>query len=623
MGGLFSRFIGRLTAAVKDSPGEVSSAEWRSRGNAALSEGNLAAAADFYRRAVDTDPRDALARLNLGFALFEQSDAAAAQEQLTQALVLRQTDQDILHDVHYLLGRAYRAQGKDVLAIQSFEAALKLLPCFAEAMEELAQMLYAAGRYAESLDWSERLQRLRPSLAAEILLAQSLEGLGRAAESLAVLDGVVTKEHAPDAFGLDALAQHLRGNVLFAMGRHAEAAAAYDAAFEGKPDFAEAAASAAAAWYRVHRPDMALLRAEQALELRPGHVRSLCNRVIALQSLGRHDDAIAAAHALHRQWPHDTELQWTYGATMLLNGDFERGLPALEARWSLPGAGKRPDPRELGCPVWTGAEPVERRTLLLVAEQGFGDTLQFVRYAPELARLGAKVVLAVPEALEALLRVSMPECSVVTRLDETSGPAFHIPMMSLPLAMRSRLESIPSSVPYLQADPERVEHWRACLPSAPLRVGLVLSGNAAHANDRNRSIPLQHVMQIAVPGVLFVSLQREVRASDQAALTLSGFVDVADEIRSFADTAALVQALDLVISVDTSVAHLAGALARPLWLLLPHRPDWRWLLERDDSPWYPSARLFRQPAPGLWDPVLAEVRGALAELLSAKSPASA
>lgn len=487
-------------------------------------------------------------------------------------------------------------------------------------------------------DWPAVISRVRASLEERVRQqpAAELERciaprpswselLDRAHEQFSEgrLDAALASLDAADAqAGPHPLALHARGNVLFELARYEEAASAFDAACARKPELLEAVANAATAWNRLGRPQEALERAERALALRPDHVVSLNNRVIALQALGRGSEALAAAREASLKLPHDAELRWTYGATALLNGDFENGWPALDARWELPGAGRRPRADELGCPAWTGRESIEGRTLLLIAEQGFGDTLQFVRYVPQLRQRGARVVLWVPEPLDDLLSASMPYCTVTTREQNAPLADFHIPLMDLPLAMGTRLESIPSTVPYLRARPEDTQDWIAKLPAGGgLRVGLVWSGNPAHSNDKNRSLALAALLRVAVPGVCFVSLQREVRDADRNALEGSGICDVGDQLRSFSDTAALVEALDLVVSVDTSVAHLAGALGKPVWILLSYRPDWRWMMDRDDSPWYPTARLFRQPAPGAWEPVLDTVRGALTEL-AATAPAS-
>jgi tetratricopeptide (TPR) repeat protein len=457
----------------------------------------------------------------------------------------------------------------------------------------------------------------RPSWPELLEQAQGRFSQGAHAAALAALD-------AADAqAGPHPLTGHLRGNVLFELGRYEEAAQAFDAAAARKSGFVEAIANAAAAWLRAGRAAQSFDRAEAALRLKPGHVQSITTRMNALQSLGRHVEALAAAREAHQLYPGDPELEWTYGAYALLYGDYERGWAPLESRWQLPGAGKKPDAAELGCPAWTGAEPLEGRTILLLSEQGFGDTLQFVRYVPGLLRRGARVVVRVQEALRELIAQSLPECIVITRVEGAPRADFHIPLMGLPLAVGTRLETIPAQVPYLRIPARHISKWRARMPqSGKMRVGVAWSGNPNHTNDRNRSIPLAALLRAMVPGVEFVSLQRDVREADEETLLTSGILDLREELHSFADTAALVVTLDLVICVDTSVAHLAGALGRPLWVMLTHRPDWRWMVDREDSPWYPTARLFRQPAPGAWEPLVETLRSALAEF-AATRPASA
>ncbi len=255
------------------------------------------------------------------------------------------------------------------------------------------------------------------------------------------------------------------------------------------------------------------------------------------------------------------------------------------------------------------------KTVLLLAEQGLGDSIQFVRYAPLLTRQGARVVLWVPPELESLFRKSFPQCEVVIAAGQLPQVDFQCPLMSLPLAFNTSLHDIPVQDRYLHSDSALRDAWARRLgPHRLPRIGLVWSGNGAHKNDRNRSIPLSAFVRLAEPGSQFVSLQKEVRDDDKASMAeWPGLVHFGKELVSFADTAALIDALDLVISVDTSVAHLAAALGKPVWILLPRRPDWRWLMQRPDSPWYPTACLFRQDETRDWTPVLERVRLELAK----------
>jgi hypothetical protein len=285
-------------------------------------------------------------------------------------------------------------------------------------------------------------------------------------------------------------------------------------------------------------------------------------------------------------------------------------------RWRAEGfAAHQPAP-DSSQPQWTGQVPLEGRSILLFAEQGLGDTIQFLRYVPLVARRAARVLLQLPPALLPVLPDPGANCRVLRPGEPVPPHDLQCSLMSLPYAFGTALADIPAEIPYLQADADRRAHWAQILASARRpRVGIVWSGNPQHRNDRRRSIPLPMFRAIDPGAVQFAALQPQVRDADREAL--AGWPDVLDfgpELRDFAETAALIEALDLVVTVDTSVAHLAGALGKPVWILLPYVPDWRWMLDRADSPWYPTAKLYRQDADRDWAPVLARVRSDLAEL---------
>ncbi|MGH7995903.1 MAG: glycosyltransferase family 9 protein, partial [Opitutaceae bacterium] len=273
-------------------------------------------------------------------------------------------------------------------------------------------------------------------------------------------------------------------------------------------------------------------------------------------------------------------------------------------------AGKRSFPRK----PWLGERPIRGRTLFLQSEQGFGDMIQFVRFAPLLARLGARVHLEAEAPLARLFQASFPEIEAIHLVGAPIPQCEeHCTVPSLPLAFGTELASIPAAIPYLRAPEPLPPLWGETASAGPFRVGLAWSGNPAHHNDRNRSIPFAR-FRLAFDGLdrRFVSLQKDVRPADAAVFdATSSIVHAAHLMTDFAATAALVEQLDLVVSVDTAVAHLAAALGKAVWLLLPYAPDWRWMLGRTDSPWYPTMRLFRQPRAGDWDSVLAEVRANL------------
>jgi hypothetical protein len=262
--------------------------------------------------------------------------------------------------------------------------------------------------------------------------------------------------------------------------------------------------------------------------------------------------------------------------------------------------------------LWLGDRPVAGRTILLHAEQGFGDTIQFIRYAPLLAERGARVICEVQPALKSLLS-RLGGIEVIAKGDALPAFDLHCPLLSLPLAFGTRLETIPAPASYLAAPAERIEHWRARLPQGGPRIGFVWSGSPAHKNDANRSIPLRRLAALfeSLPFACF-SLQREWRDVDRAALrTLPNLVDLGPELSDFTETAAVISSLDVVVSVDTAVAHLAGALGKPVVILLPHAADFRWLRHRCDTPWYPAAKLLRQPAFGDWGGVIDRLAGVL------------
>ena len=265
--------------------------------------------------------------------------------------------------------------------------------------------------------------------------------------------------------------------------------------------------------------------------------------------------------------------------------------------------------------MWQG-EDLSGRHLLVFSEQGLGDAIQFVRYLPLLAERKCKITVLAPAKLARLLRPSIQPVETIDVLNTVEGIDFQVALMSLPHRFNTELASIPSKVPYLKAEPELEARWKALLSNAPkpgigrhgCKVGIAWSGSAAHKNDHNRSIPLSSWLPVLDAPITFVSLQKDIRSGDAELLQArKDILRFDDELKDFADTAGLVSQLDLVISVDTSVAHLAGALGKPVWLLLPFIPDWRWLLDRDDSPWYPTFRLFRQPQRDDWGSVFAEI----------------
>lgn len=406
---------------------------------------------------------------------------------------------------------------------------------------------------------------------------------------------------------------HLLSVIAAQRGQHAASAEMATRALSLDPRNVEVLSNRGAALRGLDRPQDALADYERAIALAPAHAPAHTNRGVALAALNRFAEARQSYDRALALAPGDARARYNRALARLAQGDLAGGFEDHEARWT--GSDTQRGPRELGAPQWRGEE-VAGRTILLHAEQGLGDSIQFARYVPMAAARGANVLLEVHAPLVALFAQLEGAARVIERGAPLPRFDVHCPLMSLPLAFGTTLDSIPSAVPYLRAPADRVERWRERLGAATRpRVGLAWSGSLALRNDRNRSIALERFARLRALGLDFFSLQKDVREGDRAALgagrPLAAF---ADELADFRDTAALVELMDVVVTVDTSIAHLAGAMAKPVWLLLPFSPDWRWLLGRADSPWYPTMRLWRQPRPGDWDAVLAEVESGLRPL---------
>jgi tetratricopeptide (TPR) repeat protein len=453
------------------------------------------------------------------------------------------------------------------------QQALAVQPEHFDAAHILAVAQAALGKLDAALASYDRALAIRPD-AAEVFANRgvALEQLNRLAEALSSYErALALQPNFPQAL-------YNRGNVLKSLGRYAEALASYDRALAHRPQDAETLNNRGQVLRELMRYEEALASYDAAVVLQPNHVAAHCNAA----------------------------------AVRLMLGDFERGWADYEWRWQK--ASVVLTRRNFPQPLWRGGD-IAGRTILLHSEQGLGDTIQFARYVPLVAARGARVIFEVQAPLRALMAEFADGVEVIARGEPLPAFDLHCPLLSLPLAFGTRLDTIPAVTAYLRAPTERAEQWQARLAAKrrPL-VGLVWSGRPGHERDRERSIPLRRLLPLLQSGATLVSLQKEVRPDDAAVLAAhTDILRFAEELNDFSDTAALVSQLDLVISVDTSVAHLAGALGKPTWILLPEVPDFRWLLGRDDSPWYPTVRLFRQDASRDWDGVIARVAAALRE----------
>jgi tetratricopeptide (TPR) repeat protein len=459
-------------------------------------------------------------------------------------------------------------------ALASFQQVLSLNPQHWEAANQCGILLHSLGRIEEALSYLDLCDALRPNQTATLQMrAASLHSLKRFEEALKLC----RQAHGLEPANAD-ICNNL-GIVLRSLCKDEEAMEWFDRALDLRPNFRDALHNKAAALTKTHRFSDAFVTYESLSAAYPG-------------------DALADVGTAHLH---------------LLMGHFEAGWAGREARWKL--AQGHPKFQQ---PMWLGRESLKDKAILVVPDEGFGDTIQFVRYVPMLDKLGARIILVVQDALHSLLS-NLPGISQCLPTSATSRlPAFdfYCPMTSLPQAFGTRLDTIPSHRSYLPApQQDRVQLWKERLgPHDKLRVGLVWSGNPRHLDDHNRSIPLRTFSRMLDVDATFISLQKDPKSDDKEALQeLPGIVDPTSHLTDFVETAAVISCLDLLITVDTSVAHLAGALGCPTWTLLSHTPDYRWMLDRDDSPWYPTMRLFRQTETRDWKEVLSRVRSELGE----------
>ena len=559
--------------------------------------GRHKAAIGYIRQAIAVNPRQPAPHSNLGLALQALSQSAEALESYDRAVALDPTYFDALVN----RGNMLREMGRASEAVDSFERALDVNPGAVGALICCGIAELETGRPADAEERFRSVLAIDPKNAlAHVNIGNAFQALKRYEEAMASYEQAIA--HAP---GL-AEAYSNRGNALRALSRSEEALASIDRALGLKPAFPGALNNRGICLRDLNRQSEALDSYDRALAIQPDYADALCNRGNVLQDLGRYEEALESYAGAQRAVPGHAESRWNESLCRLLLGDFEHGWPKYESRWKTEQLDKL---RDFPVPIWLGDSPIDGKTILLHAEQGFGDTLQFCRYAAKVAALGARVVLEVQPPLKSLLKGLAGADAVVARGEALPKFDLHCPLLSLPLAFRTGLDSIPAPRAYLRSDPERVERWRRRLGSASgKRIGLVWSGSGGLRNDPARSLPLSALSGLKSADAQLVCLQKEVAVADRELLLRRGDILCVNEgLVDFAETAALLELMDIVISVDTAVAHLAGAMGKPVWILLPNAPTWRWLLHREDSPWYPSARLFRATRTGDWSGTIGKV----------------
>jgi tetratricopeptide (TPR) repeat protein len=595
-----SRAIELINKAIELYPGN---ADFHSNlGNAQQALKQFSAAIASYDKAIALKPDFADAHSNRGAALKELGQLEAAIAGFDRAIAINPDFARAWSN----RGNAQKELGQFAAAAASYEKVIALQPDHAEACLNRGIALQATKQFEAAIASYDQAIAIKPDFAeAWSNRGVALKDLRQLESALASIDQAIAIR--PDF----ADAHSNRGNTLQDLKQLEAAIASYDKAIAIQPDFAAAWSNRGTALQALNRMDAAIASFDKAVAIEPDYAEAWFNRGVALKECQRLNEAITSYDRAIAVRPGYSNANYNKAAALLLNGDLTQGWPMHEWRWKCESLGLTA--RNYSKSLWLGEAPLKGKHILLHSEQGFGDTIQFCRYAKLVCDLGATVTMEVPPALTGLLQGLEGVSQLVAEGFAPSDFDTHCPLLSLPLAFKTDLDSIPASRAYLFSDASKVSHWSKVLGTKTKpRIGLVWSGNTRHTNDANRSIALSALIPHLPNSFDYMSLQKEVRDKDQAALANhSNIRFLGDQIRDFSDTAALCELMDIVISVDTSVAHLSGALGKTTWILLPFRPDWRWLLNRSDSPWYPTVRLYRQHVMGDWTGALSTLRADL------------
>jgi tetratricopeptide (TPR) repeat protein len=536
--------------------------------------GDLASAGDVCRKILRKQPKNSHVLHFLGILYYQNRDYDAAINALKKSLHINPSDAE----AWYNIGRAY--EGKELIeeAIQSYKSTLRIKPSFVDAYINLGNLLQKNGQPDEAIFHYQRAAELNPG-------------------------------HAGVFYNLGVMFQE--------MDRLDEAISAFQRAIRLNPRYEDAYHDLGYVFHLKRQPMEAIASYRKAIEINRYMFDAYNNLGRVYQELGQIDDAVSYYRKSLEINPDFVEAHCNLAMALLLTGHYTEGWTEYEWRRRLQDRSRY----EFVQPVWDGSD-ISGKTIFLYAEQGFGDTIQFVRFAPLVAERGARVIIECQKELKSLIQQVRGVHSVVTREDTLPEFDLHCPLLSLPLVFNTTPENIPAKIPYVAPNTIMLQKWSDEVKNdhARLKAGIVWSGNPKYKADQFRSIPLESFLQLwKIAGIGYYSLQKG-EASSQVKKLSEKFklIDYADEIQDFSDTAALIKNLDLVICVDTAVAHLAGALGKPVWTLLPFNPDWRWMLNREDSPWYPTMRLFRQLSPGDWGSVMDNVEKELWKIMMQK-----
>lgn len=509
------------------------------------------------------------------------------------------------------MAAALHREGKLTEAAQAYRDVLRHDPKVVEAISALATIHLLGGQADEAARLYQQALEIQPKQPAlwnnhAVALAQS----NRREEAIASFERATQiKSDNPET-------HYNRANLLKELGRFEEAITGFRTAISLKPDYAEAHNNCGVVCSRLNQYEEAIACFDKAVELRNNYVEAYNNRGVALAASRNWKAALASYNQAIACDPNYADAYWNKALVLLSFGAFKEGWPLYEWRWRrLDFAAVR---RNFMQPQWLGQHDLTGKSVFVYAEQGLGDTIHFCRYLSLLQVAGARTIFGVQPEIKSLMRSLRPATELICPGDVIPPFDYHAPLMSLPAAFDTEISNIPNSVSYLTPSSTALGRWQLILgPRRRARVAVVWAGNRHHANEHNRSVSATEIIPLVRDDVDFISLQTRLDPDDKRFLfNYPAVRNVGEQLCDFDETAAVVSLSDLVITVDTAVAHLAGALAKPVWIMLPYVSDWRWFLDREDSPWYPTARLFRQEKPGDWQQVINKVSAQLAAFLA-------
>ena len=576
--------------------------------------GQLNTAIEVYKKLLARYPNNSGLLTNFGTALLQMGQYEESIGLLKKSLVL-DTNQPVAWSNQ---GIALKNLKKLKESLASFDCAIALQPNYADAYSNKGNTLIELGKFTEALDAFNKAISLRPDYA------DAYNNRGNALRELKKFDDAVDSFNKAISLRPDFAGAYNNLSMIFheSMKFH-QAIECANEAIKLNPAFADAYVCRGLAHHELHHFDEALANCEHAIALKPDLPEAYLSKGYVLStSFRKYSEALENFNKAIELKDRYADAYWNKSLLKLLLGDYEEGWQLYEYRWKTDS--QKSSARTYPQPLWLGNESLVNKTILIWSEQGLGDTIQFCRYIKMVSNLGAKVIFEVQEPLLQSLSTLEGASEMMPMGANTSRFDFHCPLLSLPLAFKTTIETIPNRIPYLSPDPNKVAYWRQKLgEKSNLRVGLVWSGGfrpdqpKVWSLNKRRNIPLIKLKSLNLPKIDFYSLQKGVEAEEElATLQSSGWngpniIDFTKELNDYSDTAALIANLDLVISVDTSVVHMTGAIAKPIWILNRFDTDWRWFVDRSDSLWYPTATIFNQPSYGDWDAVVEDVRSKL------------